>query len=117
MLGRSQLFLPVIHRQIKETSFYYAEELFIVVGINVCKKSSFQLIKKYFPNSNSLRKQTFKSPIVQIKHSKESQRVLSKILVLVFSMEFRFETKVGCFVTRYTAFAHGYSSTHFLNLQ
>ena len=60
---------------------------------------------------------TFESRIIQIKLCKENHRVQSKILDLVFSMEFRFETKLGCFVTRYIAFAHSYSSTHFLNLQ
>ena len=60
VLWRSQLFLRVMHRQIKETSFYYAEERFIVVGINVCKKSSFQLIKIFsqilIPCENKLLK-------------------------------------------------------------
>ena len=113
----SQLFLPVMHRQIKKTSFYYAEELFSVVGINVCKKSSFQLIKKWLPSSNSVRKQTLESRIIQIKLCKENHRVQSKVLDLAFWTKFRFETKLGCFVTRYCAFAHCYLSTHFLNLQ
>ena len=38
MLGKSRLFLPVMHQYKKETSFYYAEGWFSVVGINVCKK-------------------------------------------------------------------------------
>ena len=32
-------------------------------------------------------------------------------------MEFRFETKIGCFVTRICTFARSYSSTYFLNIQ
>ena len=32
-------------------------------------------------------------------------------------MEFRFETKIGCFVTRICTFAHSYSLTHFTNIQ
>ena len=60
-----------------------------------------------------MQKQTLENRIVQIKLCKENHQVQSK----TFSMEFRFETKLGCFVTRYRTFAHCYSSTHFLNLQ
>ena len=35
----------------------------------------------------------------------------SKISDVSFSIEFRFETKIGCFVTRLCAFAHSYSFT------
>ena len=58
-------------------------------------------------------KQALESGFVQIKLCKENQRVQSKI----FSMEFRFEAKFGCFVARYCTLVHCYSSIHFLNLQ
>ena len=41
----------------------------------------------------------------------------SKISDVSFSIEFRFVTKIGCFVTRLCLFAHKYSSIHFLSLQ
>ena len=41
----------------------------------------------------------------------------SKPSDVFFSIEFRFETKIGCFIARLRTFAHSYSSTHFLNLQ
>ena len=50
-----------------------------------------------------------KSCIVLFKLCKENYRVQSKILDVSFSIEFRFETKIGCFVTRLCAFAHSYS--------
>ena len=53
------------------------------------------------------------SCIVHIKVCKENHRVQLKI----FSMEFHFETKLCCFVTRYCTFAHRYLFTYFLNLQ
>ena len=87
----------VTHWQIKETSFYYAVERFSVVCLNVCKKSSFQLIKKEFPNLNS---QTLETRIAEIRPCKENHRVRSKILELAFSMKFLFKTKLGCFITR-----------------
>ena len=87
---------------------------FFIVGINVCKKCSFQ---KTFPNSSYLRKKTLKSRTVLLKLCKENNRVQSKILDVFFSIEFRFETKIGCFVTRLYTFAHSYSSKYFLNLQ
>ena len=41
----------------------------------------------------------------------------SKISDVSFSIEFRFVTKIGCFVTRLCIFAHKYSSIHFFSLQ
>ena len=100
----------------QQTSFYYAEERFIVVGRNVCKKSSFQMIKKFFQililcESKLLKAVLYKSNFVK-KVIERGQRYWTLPL-----MEFRFETKLGCFVTRYIALAHRYLSTHFLNLQ
>ena len=50
-----------------------------------------------------------KSCIVLLKLCKENDGVQSKISGISFSIEFRFETKIGCFVTRLCAFAHSYS--------
>ena len=52
-----------------------------------------------------------KSCIVLLKLCKENHAVQSKISGISFSTEFRFETKIGCFVTRLCAFAHSYSFT------
>ena len=90
------------------------KEQSFIVGLKVWKKSSFQLTEKIY---NHLQKQTLKRRIVLFKLCKENQRVQSKILEVSFPIEFRFETKIGCFVTRLYTFAHSYSSLHFLNLQ
>ena len=53
-----------------------------------------------------------KSPIVLLKLCKENHRVQSKILNVSFSTDFRFETKIGYFVTKvctYVAFVHTFS--------
>ena len=58
-----------------------------------------------------------KSHIVLFKLCKGNHQKQSKISDVSFSIEFRFETKIGCFVTRLCTFAHSCSSKYFLNLQ
>ena len=45
------------------------------------------------------------------KFCKENHRGQSKSFDVSFSIEFSFETKIGCFVTRICTFAHSYFST------
>ena len=50
-----------------------------------------------------------KSRFVLFKLCKENHRVQSKISDVSFSIEFPFETEIGCFVTRLCTFAHIFS--------
>ena len=94
-------------------------EWFFIVGINVCKESGFQPTKKMVPKFLlSLKKDlSLKSRAVLFKLCKENPWVQSKILDVSYSIEFRFETKIGCFVTKLCIFAYSSSPTYFLNLQ
>ena len=90
-------------------------EQFFIVGINVCKKSSFQLTRKIIPKFLLSPKKALESRKVRFNLYKENHQLQSKIPDVSFSIEFCFETKIG-FVTRLCSFPHSYLSTYFLNL-
>ena len=96
---------------VKRNQLCIVEEWFFIAGIKFERNVASNRPKKQFPNSNYLRKQTLKSRIALFKLCKENDRVQSKISDISFSIEFRFETKIGGFVTRLCAFAHSYSYT------
>ena len=128
VLGRSQLFLPmmhqqinetipVMHRQIKETSFYHAEEWFEVAGINVCKKSSFQLIKKFSHILILCENKLLKAVLYKSNFVKKVIVCSQRYWTLPFRWSFVLRLNQVVLLQDIFEFAHCHSSTHFLNLQ
>ena len=108
--------IPVMHRQIKETSFYYLEERLVVAGTNVCKKSIFQLIKNFSQILILCENKLLKAVFYKSTSVKKVIECRQRYWTSPFRSSFVLRLNQVVLLQDIFAFAQ-FASTHFLNLQ